>query len=114
MSVPSVSPDQVKEKIHEGVEVAFVDVRAAAAWDASEMVLPAAVRVAPDQVDHGLAIIPHGRPVVLYAGKGEDEVAAKIADRLAAHGWEDVAVLQGGFDAWKDAGLPIEEKVQAS
>jgi 3-mercaptopyruvate sulfurtransferase SseA len=26
------------------------------------------------------------------------------------HGWKNVHPLYGGFDAWKDAGLPVDAK----
>jgi 3-mercaptopyruvate sulfurtransferase SseA len=28
-------------------------------------------------------------------------------------GWQDVTPLAGGFDAWQDAGLPVEPKAGA-
>jgi rhodanese-related sulfurtransferase len=33
--------------------------------------------------------------------------AALVAVTLMDMGYEDVAVLDGGFNAWKDAGLPM-------
>ena len=48
-----------------------------------------------------------GKPVVIYctdAGCPDDRA---VAEKLAARG-HDVAVLEGGFAAWKEAGLPTE------
>jgi rhodanese-related sulfurtransferase len=33
-----------------------------------------------------------------------------VADILEQHGYKDVYALEGGFDAWKDAGRPLEPK----
>ncbi|OGA66485.1 MAG: hypothetical protein A3G81_02200 [Betaproteobacteria bacterium RIFCSPLOWO2_12_FULL_65_14] len=44
-----------------------------------------------------------GAPVVLLEGGGEG-LAEKAAVRLAALGYSDVSILEGGCDAWKAAG----------
>jgi len=33
-----------------------------------------------------------------------------VADILEQHGYKDTHALVGGFDAWKDAGNPLEPK----
>jgi rhodanese-related sulfurtransferase len=33
-----------------------------------------------------------------------------VALQLMQQGWKNVHPLYGGFDAWQDAGLPIEPK----
>jgi rhodanese-related sulfurtransferase len=33
-----------------------------------------------------------------------------MADILEQHGYKDVYVLEGGFDTWKVAGMPLEPK----
>jgi rhodanese-related sulfurtransferase len=33
-----------------------------------------------------------------------------VALALEEHGFDDVHPLIGGFDAWRDAGLPVEKK----
>ncbi|WP_435019634.1 rhodanese-like domain-containing protein [Tundrisphaera sp. TA3] len=110
MGPKSVTPDEVKQMLRDGQEVAFLDVREPEEWDASEMILPAAIRVPPDRVEPSLARIPHGRPIVVYGSKARAEAAPAIADRLLAHGWEAVHALEGGFEAWADSGHPVEEK----
>jgi rhodanese-related sulfurtransferase len=46
------------------------------------------------------------RPVVAYCERGQRGRAATAA--LAKLGFKDVYHLQGGFKAWKDAGLPVQ------
>jgi rhodanese-related sulfurtransferase len=36
-----------------------------------------------------------------------------VAQVLADHGWKNVHPLYGGFDAWQQAGLPVEIKEEA-
>jgi rhodanese-related sulfurtransferase len=33
-----------------------------------------------------------------------------VAELLEKKGFKDVRALRGGFDAWKEAGLPLEPK----
>jgi rhodanese-related sulfurtransferase len=48
-----------------------------------------------------------GKPVVLYCTDLACPDAREVATRLAARG-HSVAVLEGGWDAWKIGGLPTE------
>jgi rhodanese-related sulfurtransferase len=48
--------------------------------------------------------IPPG-PLTLYCGHGERAMTA--ASLLEAQGRETLAVLDGGFDAWRSADRPI-------
>jgi len=51
--------------------------------------------------------------VLVYgsASRGEGESLARL---LAANGWHDVSFLTGGFEAWRDAGRPIESDSASS
>jgi rhodanese-related sulfurtransferase len=46
-------------------------------------------------------------PVVVY-GDSEPVVVAVI-DKLQRSGYEGAIALQGGIEAWRDAGLPLED-----
>lgn len=50
------------------------------------------------------------RPIVIYAE--DDEAAGRVAARLRDQGYARAAVLTGGIEAWKAAGLPTEEITQ--
>ena len=47
-----------------------------------------------------------GRPIIIYCERGGRSRSAGSA--LAKQGLTDVYNLDGGFRAWKDAGLPVE------
>jgi rhodanese-related sulfurtransferase len=51
------------------------------------------------------------RPTVVYCAVGYRSSAA--ASLLRAHGFTEVADIQGGFDAWRAAGLPVERPAAA-
>ena len=54
--------------------------------------------------------LPHEGRIVVYAD--DDDRAREVAARLREQGYADVAVLDGGFDAYREAGLPVEEITQ--
>ncbi|MBV8372218.1 MAG: rhodanese-like domain-containing protein [Candidatus Eremiobacteraeota bacterium] len=54
--------------------------------------------------------LPHSGPIAVYADS--DAIANEIASLLRAAGYTGAAVLEGGFDAWRNAGLPVEELTQ--
>jgi rhodanese-related sulfurtransferase len=53
------------------------------------------------------AAIAAGKNVVIYCTDTACPDARAVANQLAARG-HAISVLEGGFHAWKDAGLPVE------
>lgn len=45
---------------------------------------------------------------VVYGANAKSHEAEMAAERLAALGYTDVSILEGGIDAWKDSGLSVE------
>jgi rhodanese-related sulfurtransferase len=37
-----------------------------------------------------------------------------LAQKLRERGYQNVWALQGGFDAWRNAGMPVESKTKAA
>lgn len=54
--------------------------------------------------------LPHDGRIVVYADS--DEEAERVADRLREQGYAQAAILEGGFDSYREAGLPTEEITQ--
>ncbi len=87
-------------------EVQVVDVRSPA--EQTDGAVPGAVSVPLPTLLERLGELDPGRPIVVYcAGGYRSSVAASL---LRAHGFERVADILGGFDAWRAAGLPIEHR----
>ena len=51
-------------------------------------------------------------PVVVVCGSPNG--SGPVAEALAERGYTNVSHVDGGFPAWKDAGLPASEPVEAS
>ena len=69
MEPSKLTPDQVKGKLDAGEPVTFLDDRSPGAWDASDVKLPGALRVPPDEAERHLAeigTIPKSATVITY------------------------------------------------
>jgi rhodanese-related sulfurtransferase len=71
--------------------------------------LPNAVHIPLSQLDARAGELAKytSRPVIAYCATGSRSRNAGAA--LAKAGFKDVYNLNGGFLAWKDAGLPVEK-----
>jgi rhodanese-related sulfurtransferase len=85
----------------------LVDVREAKEYEGGR--LPNAIHIPLSQLAaRGAELTRYvGKPVVVYCMSGNRSKAANSA--LAKLGFTDVYNLQGGYRAWKDAGLPVEK-----
>jgi rhodanese-related sulfurtransferase len=85
----------------------LVDVRETKEFEGGR--LPKAVHIPLSQLDsRGSELARYaGRPVVAYCMSGNRSRMAVRA--LARLGFTDVYHLQGGYRAWRDAGLPVEK-----
>ena len=114
--VPSIGPEEARRRIQEDPNTLIVDVRDAANRQASGMIegaiavssgtLPfvADKEVPEDWRDPRLQ--DRSRPVITVCDLGP--MSAMAAKTLQDMGFQDVAYLEGGTQAWKDAGLPTQ------
>lgn len=81
----------------------FVDVRSDG-FRARTGNLPQAEIVAKERLGEAFADRTDTRPIVIICGSVNG--SGPVADQLVANGFTDVVHVDGGFGAWKDAGLP--------
>ncbi len=108
--VTTISPQRLHEIWDEGKKINLVDVRTAAEYRAGHVV---GARLIPlDELSsETLAANEH------YAGAGHEETlyltcqsgmrAQQAAERLIDAGYHNLALIEGGTQAWKKAGLPV-------
>lgn len=83
-------------------DVRIIDIRK----EPDDRQIPGSERFDGSRMESGEAIpFQPEEPVVLYCGSGNS--CGRIADRLQQQGY-NVSALEGGYKAWKDAGLPTE------
>jgi rhodanese-related sulfurtransferase len=88
-------------------DAVLVDVRETREYEGGR--LPRALHIPLSQLDSRAAELAKltNRPVVVYCASGNRSRRAGAA--LARIGFTEICSLQGGYRAWKDAGLPVEK-----
>ncbi len=93
----------------------LIDVRRSAAFAQSRQMLPGAIWRDPEMIADWSQDLDAGQEVVVYCVHGH-EVSRNAARYLGAQGRKVGAqgrkarFLRGGFELWKNAGLPLADK----
>jgi rhodanese-related sulfurtransferase len=99
----SVSPATLRELLLADSELALLDVREQGVHYQGHPFFACALPLSRLEMLVGDLVPRRGVPVVLLDGGGEN-LAQRAAARLAALGYTDIAILEGGCAAWKAAG----------
>ena len=103
-----VTAEAVKEHMHHGDPLLFVELRHHQEHDWSLFKARDALRLENETLERHLTEIPRNRPIVVFTEYPGEASSALAAQLLLKHGWSDVHKLVGGFDAYLEAGLPVE------
>ena len=101
-SVPSVL---LKEWLHDGAEIAVFDVREHGQYGEAHLFYGVTLPYSRLELEIVRLAPRRDARVVLY--DTDASVAVQAAQRLAALGYTDVYVLEGGTDAWQKAGYAL-------
>lgn len=111
-TVENLDPDAVERELQSG-DAVLVDIRDAPELDADGRI-PGSVHVSRGMLEfradttspyHEAALDPSKRVILHCASGGRSALAAQT---LKDMGYEDVAHMDGGIKAWKDAGKATE------
>jgi rhodanese-related sulfurtransferase len=104
--VPRVTPAELKALMDKGEAVA-IDVRGSVPYELGH--IKGAIWLPLGLVAQRFGELPQDKLIVAYCTCKAEETSLEAAMLLSRqHGFERVAVLHGGYPAWKDAGLPVE------
>ena len=103
-----ITAKAVKEYMHHGDPVMFVELRHNHGHDWSLFKVRGSLRVETDALERHLAEIPHDRPIVVLSDCPGEKNMERASQLLVKNGWSDVHKLVGGFKAYLEAGLPVE------
>jgi rhodanese-related sulfurtransferase len=104
----TVSAEMVKSHLQHGEPVTLVELRHHYTHDWSLFKARGAIRLELGELKDHVGEIPANQPVVLFSDCPGDETSVKAARILQDGGVKDVHKLAGGFDAYLEAGLPVE------
>src|SRR5262249_21082493 len=108
--VPEVSADEVKTRVADAKKPVLLDVREREEF--RQGYIPDAVSIPRGFLEIRVEeVVPDkSTPVVAYCASGTRSLlAGRILKEL---GYENVVSMRGGFNAWKNQGLPITEDRQ--
>jgi rhodanese-related sulfurtransferase len=104
-SAPSISPQELEERLAQPEPPLLLDVRTPEEFRAGH--IPGAINVPHEQVAGRTAGLASAHGVAVYCMKGP---RARLAERaLLASGATGVVHLEGGFSAWQAEGLPVAQ-----
>ena len=112
LRVARITADDLRELMHKHKDTVVVDVRSPAARDLDPRFVPGALAIDDSDVVTRLAHLPHDREIIFYCTCPNEASAAAVAKKLMQMGYTRVRPLQGGLDAWIDAGHEIEERLR--
>ena len=103
--VPRVQAAELHALLEKEDAVAL-DVRGTVAFELEH--IASAVWMPLGQLNQRAGELPEDKLIVAYCTCKEEETSLEAAMFLSSIGFARVAVLHGGFPAWKSAGLPVE------
>jgi rhodanese-related sulfurtransferase len=111
MTIKRMSPPDLKAALHDGGEIALLDAREEVAVDRRRLLMTACAPLGRlEELIDGM--VPRRGVRTVWCDDGETDasglgLAEKAARRMAALGYTDVAVLEGGVTAWEAAGYRV-------
>ncbi len=111
MTLPSVTPSEVRSALLLRGEIALLDVRHEAAFATGHPLFAANMAAGRIDLEAAARLPRRDVPIVLY-DDGEGLVGA-AADRLKALGYSNIRQLDGGLQGWKQAGYELFQDVNS-
>jgi membrane protein DedA with SNARE-associated domain/rhodanese-related sulfurtransferase len=116
LRVRLISAPMLHRKLKSASKIALLDLLDFEEVTGSEspQALPGAFRIDPSRLRHSPRIaVPDDVEIVLYCSSRRDIVSARAAVALKRIGVENVWVLEGGLDSWREKGLPLSQFPEA-
>src|SRR5690349_2825809 len=104
MAIRRISPTQAKQRLDEAAAVALFDIRERGEYNLGHV--PGSTSLPRRDIEFRLArLLPVSNASVIVIGDGGAR-GERAAAALSRAGFDDVAILKGGFAAWSQAGYP--------
>ena len=110
LRVARVTVGELRDLIDSGKEPVIVDVRSPVVRENDQRYVPGALTMNLTEVEHRLDQLPTDREIIFYCTCPNEVTAASVAKRLIELGYTRVRPLQGGLDAWVEAGYAVANR----
>lgn len=102
----TVAPAQLNAMLHDGGEIALLDVREAGQFGQSHLLFATPLPYSRLEIEI-VTLVPRKSVRIVLCDDGASGVSARASMRLQAAGYTDVMLLAGGISAWAAAGLML-------
>lgn len=102
MKQSMISAEALQARLNAGERLQLIDVRSPGEYQTVH--IPGAMNLPMEQVEARLEDLHRHDPVVLVCQSGR---RACLTEETLRHHRDDLLILEGGTQAWKDAGLPV-------
>ena len=111
MTLPSVTPSEIRTALLLRAEIALLDVRHEAAFATGHPLFAANMAAGRIPLEAEARLPRKDAPIVLYDDR--EGLVPQAADRLAGLGYSNVRQLDGGLQGWKQAGFELFQDVNS-
>lgn len=91
-----------------GEDIVIADARSRGYYDPKAERIPGSVRMDAAGLMEAMDGLGRGREVYVYCGCRNEKTSERLAEVLGQAGYQ-ARVVEGGLEAWKKAGLPVEQ-----
>ena len=103
-----ITPRELKSRMDAGAKIGVLDLLRFEDDPEGSCAIPGAVRADPSKIRHKTRIVvPEGVDLVLYCNSKNNFVTARVAASMRKTGVPRILILEGGLEAWKAAGFPL-------
>lgn len=109
LRINRITPSALQELLSSGHAVTVIDLRHPAEIERDGKKLAGARVIRPDELRLRSPEIPRGHEIVLYCTCPNEATSARVAMQLRKAGIRRVRPLEGGLEAWRALGYPLED-----
>src|SRR3954468_2242748 len=103
--IRAISAVQLKKMLHDGAEIAVLDVREEGVFAKRHLLLAASAPLS--RLELRVPLLVPRRSTRMVICDGGEGLAPRAADVLIRNGYMDVMILKGGVEAWAAAGYEV-------
>jgi rhodanese-related sulfurtransferase len=108
MKQHAIAPDELYSLLVSHQDLALFDVRQPLDLLAHSEIIPGARRIPPGDVLASPSLIPKDKEAIVYCTCPGDKTARAVLRRALDLQFSKIKFLQGGLEAWKAKGYPVE------
>ena len=104
----SITPEALHALLASNQEVLVIDARLPLDLLGDSVIIPGALRLAPQEVRENPSLLPKEKDLVVYCTCPSDETSRSVLHRALAMGFLRIKILKGGLQSWRAKGFPVE------